>query len=88
MELEGLSCPLLGHYGEKDDVTPLSEVEEFRAALRKGNKEHEIYIYPGATHAFTNDMHPERYHPEATQLSWTRTLEFLARHLKNLPDKS
>jgi len=88
MELEGLSCPLLGHYGEEDDVTPLSEVEEFRATLEKGNKEHEIHLYPGAGHAFTNDMHPERYHAEATEISWTRTLEFLSKHLKNSPGKS
>jgi len=71
-----------------DDVTPLSEVEEFRATLEKGNKEHEIHLYPGAGHAFTNDMHPERYHAEATEISWTRTLEFLSKHLKNSPGKS
>jgi carboxymethylenebutenolidase len=43
---------------------------------------HSNYIYEGAQHAFNNDTNPGRYHPEAAQLAWKRTMEFLKEKLK------
>jgi len=41
-----------------------------------------MYMYEGAAHAFFNDTNPERYHKEAAQLAWQRTIAFLSEKLK------
>jgi carboxymethylenebutenolidase len=82
-ELENVSCPLLFHYGTGDVVTPRSEIERIMRTLKNAGKPHELHLYEGAGHAFTNDMHPEmagQYSREATEAAWPRTLEFLKRY--------
>jgi carboxymethylenebutenolidase len=39
-------------------------------------------MYEGAKHGFNNDTNPGRYHGEAAQLSWQRTISFLKEKLK------
>ncbi len=83
-ELENVSCPLLFHYGTADVVTPRSEIDRIARTLKHSSKPHDLYLYEGAGHAFTNDMHPEltgQYNKEATETSWPRTIEFLKRHM-------
>src|SRR3972149_4089183 len=47
-------CPILMHFGEKDDHIPLSAVDATRAAF-KGRSDVEIHVYPGAGHGFNCD---------------------------------
>jgi carboxymethylenebutenolidase len=79
--LARLACPLQGHFGEADDGIPVAKVKALEAALKKGGKETEIYLYAGAGHAFMNDTRPS-YHPDAARQAWARTLAFLQKHLK------
>lgn len=56
-------------------------VETFDRTLGELGVEREIYVYKGAPHAFANPS-GERFHPEATQDAWARTLTFLDAHLR------
>lgn len=70
-------CPLQMHFGEKDEGIPLTTVEE----IKKKQPQAETYIYPGAPHGFYCDERAS-YRKEAGDLAWSRTQEFLAKHMK------
>jgi carboxymethylenebutenolidase len=80
-KLAGLGAPLQGHFGAKDDGIPVSRVDALRNGLKAAGKTAEIYIYPGAGHAFMNEARPS-YHPDAAKQAWARTLAFLQKYLK------
>jgi len=75
-----LQCPLLVHHGDSDRAVKLDEAKRMVEALKKSGQLVEFHIYPGADHAYHDDSHPN-YHAAAAELSWQRTLEFLARNL-------
>ena len=78
IELTGLiEAPYLGHFAEFDDLLPLADVEELRAALAERGIPHELHVYPGARHGFVDPLRPTEHHPQAAALAWSRTLEFL-----------
>ena len=79
--LAKLRVPLQAHFGEQDDGIPRKRVDEFRSALEKLGKTHDVYVYPGAGHAFMHDGAPS-YRPDAARQAWARTLAFLQKHLK------
>ena len=56
--------------------------QAFEAALKKASVDYRIYIYEGAGHAFFNDTNDARYHKEAAQLAWQRTIAFFKEKLK------
>jgi carboxymethylenebutenolidase len=62
-------------------------VDELEKKLRAANVKFEFHRYD-AKHAFANETANEKkldmleYNPKAAELAWTRTLEFLAKHLK------
>ena len=80
-DVSRIQAPLLLHYGELDER--INEgIPAFEAALKKEGTEYQLYIYPGAKHAFNNDTNPDRYDKEAAQLAWKRTIAFLSEKLK------
>jgi len=76
-----INAPVLAHFAENDERINAG-IKEFEEALRKNNKEYQIYIYPGTQHAFNNDSNPDRYNKEAAQLAWKRTVDFFKKNLK------
>jgi carboxymethylenebutenolidase len=74
---EKAKCPLQMHFGEKDESIPLATVED----IKKKQPQAEVYVYPGASHAFSNDDRAS-FQKAATDLAWTRTQEFLAKSMK------
>ncbi len=82
-ELANISCPIIGHYGEEETVTPKSEVEEFERVLKENNKSYELYFYKNAGHAFVNETHSVYYRKEAAEATWPRTFEFLKKYLQD-----
>jgi carboxymethylenebutenolidase len=70
-------CPLQLHFGEKDEGIPLTVVEE----IKKKQPQAETYVYPGAPHGFYCDERAS-YRKEAGDLAWSRTQEFLTKHMK------
>lgn len=80
--LQRIDGPVLGIFGSEDRVVPVEDVRAFEAALSDLGVAHEIHVYEGAPHAFANPS-GERFHPEATQDAWTKTLGFLGEHLQS-----
>ena len=80
-KLSSLKAPLQGHFGAEDQGIPPDSAAAFRNALKAAGKKGEIYVYPGAGHAF---MHEGRasYHAESARQAWERTLAFFKKNLK------
>lgn len=80
-ELTPIKWPVLGIFGDKDQVIPLEMVNEFRSSLDALGVQNEIYIYPGVGHAFANPS-GANYAPTETMDAWAKTLVFLEENLK------
>ena len=78
---EGINCPILFHFGEVDENPSQGDMRKLDDELTRLGKTHRFYTYPGADHAFM-DYTAARYQKAASEISWPRTLEFFARHLK------
>lgn len=79
-EVENINAPLLLHFGALDERVNAGW-PAYEEALKAAGKEYTAHFYPGANHGFHNDTTP-RYDEEAAKLAWSRTVEFLAEHLK------
>jgi carboxymethylenebutenolidase len=75
-----IHCPIQGHFGEEDKNPSPEDMRTLDAELTKFNKNHDFYSYLNAGHAFMDNT-KESYRRLADEASWSRTLEFLARHL-------
>ena len=80
---ENINCPILFHFGEIDANPSQDDMATFDAELTRLDKAHQFYTYPGADHAFMDHTGP-RYHKEAAETSWPRTLQFFAAQLKGV----
>jgi carboxymethylenebutenolidase len=79
-EVPGISAPLCFQYAGLDTRINAG-IDDYVAALKANDKTYELYIYEGANHAFNNDTNEARYNKAAAELAWSRTVEFLKRHL-------
>lgn len=80
-DVEKIKAPIMAHYAGNDERIDAG-IPAFEAALKKYGKEYQIFMYPGAGHAFNNDSNPERYNAEAAKLAWGRTVAFFKEKLK------
>jgi len=80
-DVEKIKAPVMAHYAG-NDAGINSGIPAFEEALKKYNKEYQIFIYEGANHAFNNDSNPERYNEQAAKLAWSRTVAFFKEKLK------
>jgi carboxymethylenebutenolidase len=69
------------HYAGLDERINTG-INEYDAALKANNKIYESYIYEGVNHAFHNDTSAARYNEAAAKLAWSRSIEFLKKHLE------
>ncbi|MDP2529075.1 MAG: dienelactone hydrolase family protein [Candidatus Palauibacterales bacterium] len=81
-KLAGLGVPIEGHFGAEDSSIPVKEVRRFGEILDSLGVAEHMYVYEGAGHAFANPS-GTRYVKAAADTAWTRTLAFLAGHLKS-----
>ncbi|HVE94614.1 MAG TPA: dienelactone hydrolase family protein [Acidimicrobiales bacterium] len=76
-DYSNLKASVQGHYAEADDWAGPPAVAELEETLRAaGVTDIEMFVYPGAQHAFFNDTRPEVFDAEASALAWDRVLEF------------
>ncbi|HEY4513102.1 MAG TPA: dienelactone hydrolase family protein [Candidatus Paceibacterota bacterium] len=80
-KLVPIKWPVLGIFGDKDQVIPVETIRTFEESLEKLGVENEIYIYPGVGHAFANPS-GMNYAPKETKDAWEKTLVFLEKNLK------
>lgn len=74
-----LTVPFLGHWGDDDPRAPVEDIDALRAVVR--GKPAELYVYPGAGHAFHEAFRPGPFRVVAATDAWRRTRTFLAWHL-------
>lgn len=68
-------APLMGHYGMRDPVLPVSQPQALFDALAAAGKRALFHAYD-AGHAFMRTG-TQSYHPTVADLAWRRTLGFL-----------
>jgi carboxymethylenebutenolidase len=71
-----IRAALLLHYAGQDERINAG-IDAFKAALEKGGKDYQLFVYEGAQHAFNNDTSAARYDKDAADLAWSRTVTFL-----------
>jgi carboxymethylenebutenolidase len=74
-----MRCSIRGFYGS-EDTSIVAGLPAFNEALEAAGINHELRIYPGVLHAFSNDTRPW-YNHDATRDAWARTLAYLAERL-------
>ena len=70
-----------GHYAEKDDFANPDTVRQLEQDLKSKGVDVEMFIYPGADHAFFNDTRPDVHDASASTQAWDRTIAFFKKHL-------
>jgi carboxymethylenebutenolidase len=70
------ACPLLILIGDQDPLIPPELLEDLRARLKQGTIQHDIRIYPGASHAFTTHA-PHMHHAGATAAADAAAMAFI-----------
>ena len=68
--------PVLGHFAEDDPYEDAETVTAFEQGLRDAGRDVTIHRYPGIGHWFAEPSR-DAYRPEAAELAFTRTLDFL-----------
>lgn len=79
--LADLEVPIEGHFGAEDSSIPVKDVHRFGEILDSLGVTEHLYVYQGAGHAFANPS-GTRYVKAAADTAWTRTLDFLRKHLR------
>ncbi len=79
-KVPAIRAALLLHYAGIDDNTNKG-IEAYEAALKANDKKYTLHSYPGAQHSFNNDTSAARYHKEAADLAWGRTVAFFKEQL-------
>jgi carboxymethylenebutenolidase len=87
IDAKKIKAPLMGHYATEDVPFPIAKVDELEKKLKDANVKFEFHRYK-AKHAFANEEAGKKklpileYNPQAAELAWKRTMEFLDKHLK------
>jgi len=75
-----VTCPVIFHFGDSDPYLPNEQVDAIRASV--GDRpDVEIHVQAGAGHAFDNHEAAMFWNEAAAAAAWTRTVDFLQRHL-------
>ena len=75
-----LQTPLQMHVGTDDRFEPAT-LDSIGETLRARGDGSQLFLYPGAPHAFMNDQRPEVYRPQETDLAFDRAVTFLSERL-------
>lgn len=79
-----IAAKILVAHGSDDGFVPDAQVDALRREMQDANADHEIKVYPGAQHSFTNpdaDKHGiqyVKYNEPADRKSWNDMKAFLA----------
>jgi carboxymethylenebutenolidase len=75
-EVDKVRCPLSFHYGDRDQVAPMSVIERIKSAFSR-LPDAKVYVYPGAGHGFMTMTPGRGYMESAAHPAWARSLEVL-----------
>lgn len=74
-----IKAPVMAHYAGNDERINAG-IPAFEEALKQAGIEYQIFIYEGTEHGFNNDT-GARHNKEASDLAWSRTVEFFREKL-------
>ena len=77
-EFAKIKTEILGHFSDADEWEDIDYVRSMESDLRNAGVKTNFHIYSQLPHWFFEDDRPE-YNPQAAELAWSRTLEFLRR---------
>jgi carboxymethylenebutenolidase len=80
--LKKIRASILGIFGGQDQGIPAADVHKFEAQMRAQKKKVDIYIFPGAGHAFENPNNKQGYRPDDAAKAEKLTQDFLEKNLK------
>lgn len=80
-QLQQIACPILAFYGENDQNL-MNALPQLKDDMHAAKVAFDSVVYPDAGHAFFNDTNPFAYNEAAAKDAWTKTLDFLAEHLR------
>lgn len=78
--VEGLSCPVLGIFGNEDHGPTPEQVNQTEQILKQHGKTYEFYRYPNAGHGFFY-YHAPAYRQEQAVDGWKKIFAFLEKYL-------
>jgi len=79
-EVSRLKSPVQVHCGTADRNVPVADIRELEKMLQAQATPVEVHLYEGADHGFLAYTRPF-YKPDAANLAWARTIQFLQKHL-------
>jgi carboxymethylenebutenolidase len=83
---ENLSAPLLGHFGEQDQMATPDAVRYLAATIERQSGQNPDFRFYPAGHAFFNEENLiGTYDPEQAAKAWDATIAFLREHLPAVP---
>ena len=71
-----VKAEILGHYSDTDEWEDINYVRSMENDMRNAGIKTNFHTYSQLPHWFFEDDRPE-YNPQASELAWRRTLEFL-----------
>jgi len=77
--LARISAPVLGIWGEDDNVVSIDNVARLRGVLESNRKSYEFKLFRDMPHGWMNSTMPGRYRPRETELVWKQILDFMVR---------
>ena len=72
-----LGCPVLGLFGEIDNLISLDNVARFRSEMEQARKSYVAKVFRDAPHGWLNDTMPGRYRKEAANDAGKLMMAFL-----------
>ena len=84
-QLKGLQGPVLLVVGSADGATAADNAAAFSKAADAASEAAEVYVYPGAAHAFAQPLFNQgkTYDPIAAETAWHLSEDFLRRRLQS-----
>ena len=77
--LGGIQAPVLGIWGEDDQVVSVDDVARLQGALQSKRKSYEFKLFRDMPHGWMNSTMPGRYRPKQTEEAWALIMDFLDR---------
>jgi carboxymethylenebutenolidase len=70
-------APILGVFGELDNLIAVRAVRRLRNAIEDANRSYRIKLFPDAPHGYLNDTMPGRYRRPQAEDAWSVLMSFL-----------
>ena len=77
--LEGIQAPILGIFGEHDQVVSVENVRRLQDVLQSKRKSYEFKLFRDMPHGWFNSTMPGRYRPKEAEQAWSLIMDYLRR---------